>query len=109
MLATAKTDNELTITVSNLHDVYQKQESVSVSALVTLNGVPQPGTTITFSFTDSKGESSGSITRITDANGQMTCTHNFTKAGPRGTHTLEIFVEKNGLTGYFTATFEVVP
>ena len=101
--STPTPSDELTITVTGQepwYPVYDKvRRSFTILAHVDYAGVAQPGATITFTIYDPRGDVDGSITRSTDANGEMTFTHYFINSAKRGTYTVVVDVEKGGLTG----------
>jgi hypothetical protein len=99
ILATAKPDNELTLNLSGLQDSYLRQRTLETVLTVTYQGVPQPATEFTFTVYDSHGDIYGTMTRLTDENGQMTCNTYFARNAKLGIYTLEITAAKDGLTG----------
>lgn len=103
--------DELTVTITGQepwYPVYHKGYSFTVRAHVEYLGVPQPDATITFTIYNPRGGVDGSITRTTDANGEMTCTHLFVPGDHFGTYTLVVEVEKDGLTGTAEAEIQYV-
>ena len=95
--------DELTITVTGQepwYPVYDRdRRSFTIRAHVEYLGIPQPGAAITFTIYDPRGEFDSDVISVTDANGEMTLTHYFINSAKRGTYTVVIEAEKDGLTG----------
>lgn len=98
--------SSLSVAVSTDKPGYSRNQTVSITALVTANGTPVSGASVTFTITKPTG-ARVTGTATTGANGSAVYTYRISRKDPVGTYQISANANLNGITGSGSRSFTV--